>query len=589
MTSTVLAPARNGVERFFGEFTSHDRAVAQRARNIAIFVAVVIVAYHYSLSTLFRTLQSDTPLAYLGLVPLIALGLAAVRARPTVGEPAIYDREVDYIVGIPLLLASLAINIFMPVRLSSFFWLWRIDLLALPLFVAGAIALLFGVRTLWRGRLPIAFLFLAWPLPYTTFLTHGLQSFTNVTIAAVKGGLKVAPVARPVSGGDGSIFQILHGAKGFPVSVASACSGVNGVVGYGLIAIAFLAIVHGHLLAKIAWLTVGLLLVWALNVVRILIIFAAGAQWGERIAIDGLHPYLGLVTFSIGVVIMLMLMGRFGLEVTDLNPRGAPPPPNGPPPPPADTGSPPADAAPTPVPRMRLAVAIVAALAILSGIVNTSLQSFDVVADAVGAPRLEAFYNHPVHPEGWIVYRVAEFDWATEFFGSDATWWRYDLHWNEKTPTQFRTNATITADVITTSDPSTFSTYGIEACYDFHGYSLKAVNTVDLGGIVGHVVAYENQAHQEWTNVYWINPVQTSVGTRYERVNLLLINSSQTDFTGPVPSPSLARSLGIQIENVLTGSTPGSGPQLSKTRAFLAAFAANLIHDQRPAPVSSPE
>ncbi len=601
MTATVLTPEtprRNPVERFLGEFTSHDRAVAQRARNLAIFVAVVIVAYHYSLSTLFKTLQSDTPLAYLGLVPLIALGLAAVRSRPSAGEPAIHDREVDYIVGVPLLLASLAVNIFMPVRLSSFFWLWRIDLLALPLFVAGAIALLFGVRTLWRGRIPILFLFLAWPLPYTTLLNHGLQSFTNVTIAAVNGVLKVVPVAHRVSGGDGSIFQIVHGSKAFPVSIASACSGVNGVVGYALVAIAFLAIVHGRFLAKIAWLILGLVLVWALNVVRIMMILAAGAQWGERIAIDGLHPYLGLVTFSVGVLIMLMLMGRFGLEVnvlnqpsaSDLPSNGSRPASNGSPPlPPSGPAAPPPDSKPSPVPRTRLAVTIVVILAIVSGIVNTSLQSFDAVADAVGAPRLESFVTHPAHPNGWLVYRVAEFDWATQFFGSDATWWRYNYHWNEKTPTQFKTNATITADVITTSDPSTFSTYGIEACYDFHGYSLKAVNTIELGGIVGHVVAYENSAHQEWTNVYWINPVATSAGTRYERVNLLLINSSHTAFSGPLPSPSLARSLGIQIENALTGSYPGSGPQLDKTRAFLAAFAANIIEHQKPAPTSATE
>jgi len=584
----VLLPARNGVQRFLGEFTSHDRAVAQRARNVAIFVAVVIVAYHYSLSTLFRTLQSDTPLAYLGLVPIIALGLAAVRARPKAGEPAIHDREVDYIVGIPLLLASLAIDILMPVRLSSFFWLWRIDLLAFPLFVAGTIALLFGVRTLWRGRLPIAFLFLAWPLPYTTFLNHGLQSFTDGTVATVKAALRVVPVARPIPGGDGSLFQILHGPKGFPVSVATACSGVNGVVGYALVALAFLAIVHGRLLPKLAWLVLGLVLVWALNVARIVLIFAAGAQWGEKVAIDGLHPYLGLVTFSIGVVIMLLLLGRFGLEVMVLRPEEPAPPPV--PPPAAPHGG--RDASTTPpraVPRTRLAVAIVAVLAILSGIVNSSLKGFDVVADAVGSPRLEAFLTHPAHPDGWTVYRVAQFDWAQQFFGSDATWWRYNYHWNGRTPTQFHSHATVIADVISTSDPSTFSTYGIEACYNFHGYSLKAVNTVDLGGVVGHVVAYENSAHAEWTNVYWINPVKTSSGTRYERVNLMLVNSSATQFSGPVPSPSLARSLGIEIENALTGSTPGSGPRLAKTRAFLAAFAANVIRHQQPAPTASTE
>src|SRR5260370_22089441 len=101
----------------------------------------------------------------------MARGLAAVLARPNPAEPPIHDRQLDYIIGIPLLVASLAVNIILPVRLSSMFWIWRVDLLALPLFVAGTIALLFGVRTLWRGSIPSLFLFLRVALAHTHLLT----------------------------------------------------------------------------------------------------------------------------------------------------------------------------------------------------------------------------------------------------------------------------------------------------------------------------------------------------------------------------------------------------------------------------------
>ena len=43
-----------------------------------------------------------------------------------------------------------------------------------------------------------------------------------------------------------------------------------------------------------------------MNVGRILFIFFAGNLWGESVAVDGLHPYLGLVTFNLGVVVMLL-------------------------------------------------------------------------------------------------------------------------------------------------------------------------------------------------------------------------------------------------------------------------------------------
>jgi hypothetical protein len=66
-----------------------------------------------------RALDLDTPLAYLGLVPFMALGIGLLRARPEPGEPAIHDREIDYIVGVPLLAIALLVVTLLTGRLSS--------------------------------------------------------------------------------------------------------------------------------------------------------------------------------------------------------------------------------------------------------------------------------------------------------------------------------------------------------------------------------------------------------------------------------------------------------------------------------------
>ena len=233
------------------------------------------------------------------------------------------------------------------------------------------------------------------------------------------------------------------------------------------------------------------------------------------------------------------------------------------------------------VPRTRLAVAIVIAIGLLSGVANASLRSFDLVADSLGSPRLAPFLTHPSSPGGWRVSVVASYDWARPFFGDSSKWYRYQFTWDGRAATKFKTPATVLADVVSTDDPSTFSTYGIEACYNFHGYNLKSVKTVDLGGVVAHVLTYHNSSiHSDWTNVYWIWPVKTKDGTRYERINLMMIESAHTSFKAPLPSPSVARSLGIQIEDLLTGGSSDSGSQLAKTRAFLAAFALDLVHKQ---------
>src|SRR5256885_12896454 len=76
-------------------------------RAAALLVAVVI-AYSYSLSTLIRGIGLQTPLAYLALVPVISLVLAWVRLAREPAPLPIHDRQVDYIIGITLLLVACA-------------------------------------------------------------------------------------------------------------------------------------------------------------------------------------------------------------------------------------------------------------------------------------------------------------------------------------------------------------------------------------------------------------------------------------------------------------------------------------------------
>src|ERR1700683_2728150 len=75
--------------------------------QMAALLGIVIIAYSYSLSTLLQLAHLHTPLAYVSLVPLISLILAAVHSQPVRPEPSIHDRQTDYIVGLPLMGAAL--------------------------------------------------------------------------------------------------------------------------------------------------------------------------------------------------------------------------------------------------------------------------------------------------------------------------------------------------------------------------------------------------------------------------------------------------------------------------------------------------
>ena len=481
---------------------------ASLSLRVAAVALVVVAAYAYSLSTLVGTLGTNTPLAYLGLVPLISVllmaGLLYLRGRP---DRDIHDRYVDYLAGIPLLGIALLIVLVGPAQMSTFFWLWRLDLISLPLFVAGAIALVFGTRMLWRLRFPVAFLFLAWPPLYTQVLSGLLSGVTTVTLAALRAAVSLLPVAVPMSYGDGSLFQVTHRGAPFVLSVASACSGVDGVLGFLLVGGAAAALVRGPRGARAAWLAVGIAMIWALNVVRILAIFAAGAAWGEGFAIDALHPVAGLLVFALSVAIMILLMPRFGLHLLGSEPKHT------------------AASAPTSRPRpgwARLAVgrAGVALLLVLAagaavGYSDSQMSAFGLLAQNLGPPQLQPFSVAAAAVPGRTLTPIATFDFAKLEFGANSTWDRY--LYLSRSPAA----PAVTLDVISTPHLGSFSTYTVQDCYDFHGYQPTGVHTVALGaGVMGTTTVYQVTATERWTAVYWEWPVAAPDGQVYQRVVL---------------------------------------------------------------------
>jgi len=557
MWRTAARKWRHEAQSRWHHATPRTRTTVQ----MTVLLGVVVLAYNYSLSTLIQNAGLETPLAYVSLVPAIALALAAVRARPLRPEPAIHDRQVDYIVGLPLVAGALAANLLLPGRLSAMFWVWRIDLLTLPIFVAGAVAIIFGVRVLWRQKLAIGYLFLGWPYPYSSVLLRVLDAFTTATLFAIREIVRIIPVAKSVASPDGTLFVVTHHGQSFPLSIVSACSGVNSVVGFLLIGSAFAAVVRGPMVRKVLWLAGGMLLLWAINLARITFIFWAGSTWGEHVAIGILHPFVGLVTFSVGVGVMVLLIRPLGMHV-GMEPRN-------PQAPRVESKAPAAWAkASLAVPKVYVAIIIVTVAAIVLGISNVGLKTYNLVADASGQPKLEAYISAPAAPVGWRTRRIATYNWAKPLFGDSSIWDRFVLRATEGG--DLHTTLPVIADVITTPDLASFSAYGVEACYQFHGYSLADVASVSVGGgITGQAMSYTSQQYGSWSIVYWIIPVKLGTSTTYQRTVLYIQNNGHG-----VVVPATAKAAGIS--NV-AGSLSPSDAQLVQNRAFLVAFAREVI------------
>jgi exosortase/archaeosortase family protein len=532
------------------------------AVQMAALLGIIVVAYNYSLTTLLQLADLNTPLAYVSLVPLISLMLAYMHAKPRQAEPAIHDRQTDYIIGIPLMVAAYLVNRLLPSKLSAMFWVWRIDLLTLPFFVAGAVAVIFGVRVLWRQKVAVGFLLLAWPYPYTTVLLSVLNAFTSATLFAMARVVKVTHIATLVGPLSGGVFSVVHNGHPFSLSVVSACSGVSSVVGFLLVGTAFAATVRGPWVRKTLWLLGGMVLLWAINVGRITLIFWAGRQAGEHFAIDILHPYIGLVTFSLGVVVMILCIRPLGLHFDVAPDRFKAQTPQS-----AKAAS--ASKHVMAVPRVYLAVAIVLVLGILVGFSNVGLQSYNLVANVAGESKLSSYIVHPVAPNGWRSTYETSYTWAEPLFGEGSVWSRYVLY--PQSGGNLIAHTSVVADVIDSPQLETFSAYGVEQCYEFHGYSLANVAQVSLGGgITGQTLAYTSQEYGSWTIVYWILPVTRGTSTVYERVVLYVQN--ERGLIAP------------KAEGQKSGITNLAGTQddsvLLQNRDFLVAYARELIRVQ---------
>jgi len=526
------------------------------------------MAYRYSLESLLQTVGFDTPLAYVGLVPLIAGALAVMRRNPIRPEPPIADRQLDYIIGLPLIAVAMAINLVLPGQQSVLFWVRRMDLISLPFFVAGAVTLLFGTRILWRQKFAVAYLFLAWPWPYSSILLGSLNGFTNITVSALTRLVTLLHLASPVSAANGEtgLYQIVHHGASFPVSVVTACSGVDGIVGFFLVGTAFFVLVTGPWIRKALWLASGLVLLWCTNLGRLLLIFWVGRQWGEHLAINVLHPVAGLIIFNIGVLLMVLLLRPFGLRIGPPAPSKKAASVEG-----GGVGSRPRRQGASP--PVFLATGLLLVCSLILTVNQSTLKSFDLVADASGDPKLDSFLADPGRPPGWHATFSTEYFQNKSLFGESSRWFRYiytDVGGGDLTST-----LPVTADVINSASVSDFGAYGVEACYNFHGYSLRDVAKVSLGGgIQGETLSFSTQSGEDWSIVYWIWPVITGSQTRYERVILYLQNTTEGEVKAPGNVPGIKG-----LKGALAG-TSAINERLTVNREFLVAFARETIKAQ---------
>jgi exosortase/archaeosortase family protein len=498
------------------------------AGRAALLAVVVIAGYWLSLATLWRDLAGQTPTAFIGLAPILAAGLlvAGLRRRTSLPLPG----RIDLLLGLALIALAAIIVFIVPFAASVYFWAARLDILSLPLFVGGALVVLFGWRVLFVSRGALLLLLLTWPLPYLALIENSSEALTNVTAAVVGAVTSFAPIASPVKGSDAT-FLVAYAPDPFQVQIATACAGLNSTVAFLLVGGAFTLLLEGRILAKLLWLALGLTVVFAFNVVRVVLLITVGAAFGQAAAIDMFHPVAGLLALFLALVLMLGLVRRFGLRVPALRPRRI-------------RSGPSRRRPPVPITRRRRTLAargaVLVFVATLFATANATFAAYE--AD----PNGQASVAQPLNPASTVADRLIrssqEILAGKPYYGEDSRWMRYRLGAAPGTAPANR--YALWLDDIRVTDRQRLVDFNVEKCYRFHGQSIDASQAVALGrGVIGRIVQTQfSERGPTWIVLWWEWPVQVGAAVEHERVALL------APATVTVTPPSGARTGGVPFD-----------------------------------------
>ena len=463
MTVELTAPGRIALPTAAGRLrvTPRGRAVLMALALCTVYGSALRYTYVGLLS-----FDPSSPLVFVPFVPFAAFAVGLTRWRGAADEPvAVPQRGADAVIaafffGTAWFAAYEAPRIFSTETLA-----WRADLLSLAPFVAGMIAALYGGRMLFRLRAAVLLLTAMSPAlfrPLLAPLRQWLDAGTFVLISALHHVFSWYSAATTTQGD----YVTLHGAHPVTVSVTQACAGGGAVLGGLLLAGTVSLVTTGSLRRKLAWTVATIALAWLGNVARLLVLFAVGHRYGQGAMMGTLHDWLGAICLSLSVAGALLLVRPFGLAFFVRT------------------------AHPAPLRSLgrlgwgAIAASVVAALAVMvpSAAATTSFDFF------AGRSRSGAGSAQDAMPAVPGATALAPIGWAPAFFGADARWSRW-LIFSADSAGSLPT----AVDVVHSADAARFDTYGLAACYGFHGYQLTREATTSLpGGRVGESIVYRD-------------------------------------------------------------------------------------------------
>lgn len=190
---------------------------------------------------------------------------------------------------------------------SYTFYPLEYHMLSLPIFVAGAILVVFNLKVLKALAVPVALLVFLVPIPNEVAYTLG-GSLANLNTQASHTLLKGlgVPVTLKTTYGSPTIMLAKPQEPLIPFTVNVSCSGIYMLTAFFIFAVFLAAIVQASTLKKALIFMLGFAVFEVLNIIRITSIVSAAYLFGEEVAMFIFHSAAGLILTFIGIFITLI-------------------------------------------------------------------------------------------------------------------------------------------------------------------------------------------------------------------------------------------------------------------------------------------
>jgi len=288
-------------------------SVKEFARKLGLDVPVIVLCtfavYWHDLTILWDDVLNNEMASYILALPFLMAYMIYRRRNVIKAQLSLEIEEqermiIKDMIGVSLCLSALLIYVY-----GSFtFRTLEYHLISLTVFLTGCSVLLAGIQNLRNLAFPLGFLLLL-VIPYReeAYQVGGQLSTLSSVLAFNILRILNYPVSLSSTYEAPSIMIEVPSGEYVPFVIDIPCAGAYSLIGFLVFALFFTYVSRGTQLRKIGWLTAGFLLIYGINIARILLTLMIGHTLGIDAAMGLFHLASGTVLIFLASLLMILI------------------------------------------------------------------------------------------------------------------------------------------------------------------------------------------------------------------------------------------------------------------------------------------